>query len=255
MLRRHLGNWPRSKQEKRTAGSVWETWTVAAADGVSCARVRSEINFLLTFETAPFFCAYPVQGGPMVIQSPKRLELDRPQHDWPMVGVIARQHPSAKFKSSHAFQKISLFQPFHFRKNCIGPKFFNFKFRNLGNVCLCVRACVCVSAWDWHLCTSRTERFICGGFLDANLRHSVIHTVTVHRIIQKYALLIENFLHSKENPFETRQNMWRKFILKDYPILSLLGTLFYVKHVRKQVPPKRRACVLDCTRYFPEDDS
>jgi len=50
----------RSKHEKRTAGSAWETWTVAAADGVGCARVRWEINFLLTFETAPFFCVYPV---------------------------------------------------------------------------------------------------------------------------------------------------------------------------------------------------
>jgi len=28
--------------------------------GASCARVRWEINFLLTFETAPFFCVYPV---------------------------------------------------------------------------------------------------------------------------------------------------------------------------------------------------
>ena len=51
---------PRSKHEKRTAGSPWETWTVAAADGVRCALVRWEINFLLTFETAPFFCVYPV---------------------------------------------------------------------------------------------------------------------------------------------------------------------------------------------------
>ena len=51
---------PRSKHEKRAAGSAWETWTVAAADGVRCARVRWEINFLLTFETASFFCVYPV---------------------------------------------------------------------------------------------------------------------------------------------------------------------------------------------------
>ena len=51
---------PRSKHEKRTAGSAWETWTVAAADGVGCTRVRWEINFLLTFQTAPFFCVYPV---------------------------------------------------------------------------------------------------------------------------------------------------------------------------------------------------
>jgi len=60
LLRRHLGNWPRSKHEKRTVGSAWETRTVAAADGVRCARARWEINFLLTFETAPFFCVYPV---------------------------------------------------------------------------------------------------------------------------------------------------------------------------------------------------
>ena len=60
LLRCHLGNWPRSKHEKRTADSAWETWTVAAADGVRCARVRWKINFLLTFETAPFFCVYPV---------------------------------------------------------------------------------------------------------------------------------------------------------------------------------------------------
>ena len=40
----------------RTAGSACETWTVAAADGVRCARVRWEINFFLTFETAPFIC-------------------------------------------------------------------------------------------------------------------------------------------------------------------------------------------------------
>ena len=51
---------PRRKHEKRTAGSAWETWTVAATDGVRCARVRWEINFLLTFETAPFFCVYCV---------------------------------------------------------------------------------------------------------------------------------------------------------------------------------------------------
>ena len=31
---------PRIKHENRTAGSARETWTVAAADGVRCARVR-----------------------------------------------------------------------------------------------------------------------------------------------------------------------------------------------------------------------
>jgi hypothetical protein len=37
-----------------------KTWTVAAADGVRFARVRLEINCLLIFETAPFFCKHPV---------------------------------------------------------------------------------------------------------------------------------------------------------------------------------------------------
>jgi len=60
LLGRHLRNWPRSKHEKRTAGRAWETWTVAADDRVGYARVRWEINFLLTFETATFFCVYPV---------------------------------------------------------------------------------------------------------------------------------------------------------------------------------------------------
>ena len=52
---------PRSKHEKRTAGSAWETWTVAAAAVVRFARVRWEINFLLTTEIAQFFCVYSVQ--------------------------------------------------------------------------------------------------------------------------------------------------------------------------------------------------
>ena len=60
LLRRHLGNWPRSKHEKQIAGSAWKTWTVAAADGVSCVRVRWETNLLLTFENVPFYWVYPV---------------------------------------------------------------------------------------------------------------------------------------------------------------------------------------------------
>ena len=63
LLRRHLVNWPRIpavRTSERTAGSAWETWTVSAADGVRFARVRREINFLLTFETAPFICKHPV---------------------------------------------------------------------------------------------------------------------------------------------------------------------------------------------------
>jgi len=54
---------PCSKHEKQAAGSTWDTWPVTAADGVRCARARWEINFLLTFETAPFFCVFPVLGS------------------------------------------------------------------------------------------------------------------------------------------------------------------------------------------------
>jgi hypothetical protein len=46
----------RSKHEKWTAGSAWETWTVSVADSVCCIRVGWEITFLITFEVAPFFC-------------------------------------------------------------------------------------------------------------------------------------------------------------------------------------------------------
>jgi hypothetical protein len=60
LLRRHLANWSRSKQEKRTAGSAPETWTVPAVDSVCCALVGYEINFLITFGTTTFFCVCPV---------------------------------------------------------------------------------------------------------------------------------------------------------------------------------------------------
>jgi hypothetical protein len=36
------------------------TPSAAATVGVRCPRVRREINFLLSFETAPFFCVYSV---------------------------------------------------------------------------------------------------------------------------------------------------------------------------------------------------
>ena len=38
----------------------WGIWTIAASGVVRCARVRWEINYMLTFETAPFFCVHPV---------------------------------------------------------------------------------------------------------------------------------------------------------------------------------------------------
>ena len=63
LLRRHLGNWPRGPSVSMRSELLVaheKLGTVAAADGVRCARVRREINFLLTFETAPFFCVYPV---------------------------------------------------------------------------------------------------------------------------------------------------------------------------------------------------
>jgi len=40
---------PRSKHEKRTAGSAWETCTVVAADGVRCARVKLRDKFIVNF--------------------------------------------------------------------------------------------------------------------------------------------------------------------------------------------------------------
>jgi hypothetical protein len=51
---------PRSKQEKQTAGSTRETWTVPAVGSVGFARVGWKIYFLSTFETAQFFYVYPV---------------------------------------------------------------------------------------------------------------------------------------------------------------------------------------------------
>jgi hypothetical protein len=61
LLRRHLGNWPRNKHEKRTAGSAWGTWTVPAADWLCCASVGREMNMLIKFDNAPFVCVWPVQ--------------------------------------------------------------------------------------------------------------------------------------------------------------------------------------------------
>ena len=48
LLRRHLGNWPRGPAVSMRSELV-------VADGVRCARVRWEINFLLTFETVHSF--------------------------------------------------------------------------------------------------------------------------------------------------------------------------------------------------------
>ena len=58
-----------ASKAERTAGSAWETWTFAAAEGVRFARVRWEINFLLTFETAPFFCKHTVYAVQQDTQS------------------------------------------------------------------------------------------------------------------------------------------------------------------------------------------
>ena len=55
-----LQDGPAVSTSEWTACSAWETWTVAAADGVRFACVRWEINFLFTFETASFICKHPV---------------------------------------------------------------------------------------------------------------------------------------------------------------------------------------------------
>jgi hypothetical protein len=59
LLRRHLGNWPRgpavSKRSELLVANE-KLKIVSAADGVRFTRVRSEIDFLLTFEIAPFYC-------------------------------------------------------------------------------------------------------------------------------------------------------------------------------------------------------
>jgi hypothetical protein len=47
---------PRSKHEE------WTAWTVPAADSIGYARVGWKMNFLSTFETAPFFCVCPVSA-------------------------------------------------------------------------------------------------------------------------------------------------------------------------------------------------
>jgi hypothetical protein len=47
---------PCRKHEKRTAAVHEKLGTVPTADSVCCARVGREMNFLLTFKIAPFFC-------------------------------------------------------------------------------------------------------------------------------------------------------------------------------------------------------
>jgi hypothetical protein len=49
LLLRHLGKWPRNKHEKRTTGGVWETWTVASADGERYAPCMVRNKFLVNF--------------------------------------------------------------------------------------------------------------------------------------------------------------------------------------------------------------
>jgi hypothetical protein len=47
--------WPRSKHEKWTAGSAWETWDSSRCWQCTLCPYRVRI-FFITFETAPFFC-------------------------------------------------------------------------------------------------------------------------------------------------------------------------------------------------------
>ena len=63
LLRRHLGNWPRgpavsTRTELLVAHEKLGQFPLLTVYVVP--RVRREINFMLTFETAPFFCVYPV---------------------------------------------------------------------------------------------------------------------------------------------------------------------------------------------------
>ena len=63
LLRRHLGNWPRGPAVSMRGELLVaheKLGQLLLLTLLSCARVRREINFLLTFETAPFFCVYPV---------------------------------------------------------------------------------------------------------------------------------------------------------------------------------------------------
>jgi hypothetical protein len=45
---------------KNTLFVCGASWTVPANDSVCCACVGWEIHFLITFETAPFFCVFPL---------------------------------------------------------------------------------------------------------------------------------------------------------------------------------------------------
>ena len=112
LLRRHHGNWPGSKHEKRTAGSAWETWPVAAADGVRCTRVRWKINFLLTFEIAPFFCVYPVwdfRWGKPEIPYQGEPTISVSVHIWKHNNVVCIKKYNLQFQDSLVFtQKLHL---------------------------------------------------------------------------------------------------------------------------------------------------
>jgi hypothetical protein len=59
LLRRHLGNRPRGMRSELLVAHE-KLGQLPLLTVLRCARVRWEINFLLTFETAPFFCVYPV---------------------------------------------------------------------------------------------------------------------------------------------------------------------------------------------------
>jgi hypothetical protein len=56
LLWRHLGNWSRSKHEKRTAGSACKLGTISTAGSVCCACVWWEINFLPFWNRTILLC-------------------------------------------------------------------------------------------------------------------------------------------------------------------------------------------------------
>jgi hypothetical protein len=63
--------------------NAWGSWTVSAADSVCCARAGWEIYFLITFETAPFFCSCPVCVCVCVCETHTHTYIQVKRWSWP----------------------------------------------------------------------------------------------------------------------------------------------------------------------------
>jgi len=180
---------PHSKHEKRTVGSAWETWTVAAADCVRCARVRWEINFLLTFETAPFFCVYPV------------FTLSHCESQ----SGISKTKP---FKANTDHTSFQTSAAMYMRSEVVKPGMYYTFFicrHNSVNDLVCARNVVgtlvmpCITAWSMKLCTN----------LGVSLLFKYIQVVI--SIYERLLKLYEEFWHPGAprlvNPFEWPHSM------------------------------------------------